>query len=340
MTVIHRLFVSIALVLGASLVGTPSFGAGAGAAPRTLSVPHPVERVVEVSDASRFERILAISDVHGMIEPLSRLLQASKVIDASGQWVAGRTLLVVVGDSIDKGPDSLPVIDLWMRLQNQAPGAGGRLLHLLGNHEAEFLASPTREKSSLLRDELLRRGLTLADLTDPARPRGAFLRSLPLAARVGRWLFCHAGWFPDLAWTGFAQKAKRVLDAQDYGHPFLAESDSILMAKNWWKQAETRQLLVARLQREGLFGVVQGHQPQAYGIKGRIGAVEGGHLVKIDTGMAPSAGAHAGEILSIPVPSQLQGLVFPRMQAIAPDGSVREIFPERVADVEPIAAPR
>ena len=55
---------------------------------------------------------------------------------------AGRRVLVVVADVIDKGDQSLASIDLLTALEAEALAAGGRVVVILGNHEAEFLADP------------------------------------------------------------------------------------------------------------------------------------------------------------------------------------------------------
>src|SRR6185312_2430271 len=160
--------------------------------------------VVEIADPSAYSQVLAISDVHGMRPALDALLQGAGVVDSSGRWKAGNSLLIVVGDSIDKGPQSLEVLDEWMALSAQASAAGGRVVHTLGNHEAEFLADPNdSRKAAELYAELKAKAVPVSDLTDPSRPYGKFLAGMPLAARVGRWLFCHAGLYPGPSWKEF-----------------------------------------------------------------------------------------------------------------------------------------
>ena len=48
--------------------------------------------------------------------------------------------LWVVGDLVDRGPDGVGVIDLLMRLQREAIGAGGRVEAVIGNHDIFLLA--------------------------------------------------------------------------------------------------------------------------------------------------------------------------------------------------------
>lgn len=277
--------------------------------------------VVEIKDPSAYGQVLAISDVHGMRSALDGLLKGAGVVDSGGRWAAGNSLLIVVGDSIDKGPESLEVLDAWMALSAQAAAAGGRVVHTLGNHEAEFLADPNNSrKAAELYAELKAKGVPVTDLTDPAKPYGKFLSEMPLAARVGRWIFCHAGFYPGPSWTEFSSAAGTALAAGSYGDTLLSADDSILEAKDWWKDSAARAALESRLEADGMYGLVQGHQPKAYGFPNRTGSLDGGRLVKIDNGMAPEAGSHAGSILRFTKPAQMNVSAPADMQVVGPDG--------------------
>ncbi len=278
--------------------------------------------VVEIPDVTPYTQVAALSDNHGMYENTNRLLQAAHLMDATGNWSGGKTLLLVVGDMIDKGPKSLEILDLYIRLTAQAPAQGGRVVCLLGNHEAEFLADPDNSKAVPLRAEMRAQDVALPLVAQADGPRGKFLRGLPLAARVGgRWLFCHAGWPPDMGWNAFAARAKSVLQAGNYADPLLSDPDSILEKRKWWDDDSEVAALEARLDKDGLFGVVFGHQPLAFGIAGDVGprSREDHRLVKIDCGMAPEAGAHPGKILVFSQPQELTFALPPtHMTSIGP----------------------
>ena len=278
--------------------------------------------VVEIADPSAYSQVLAVSDVHGMKPALDALLKGAGVVGPDGRWAAGNALLIVVGDSIDKGPRSLDVLDAWISLASQAASAGGRVVHALGNHEAEFLAAPgDSRKAAALYAELKARGIPPADLADPSKRYGKFLLSEPAAVRVGRWLFVHAGMYPGPDWASFSAAAASA----DYGDDLLTGDGSALEAKDWWKDPSARADLEARLDADGLYGVVQGHQPKAYGFPNAAGALDGGRLVKIDGGMAPEAGAHTGVVLRFPQPAQLKAAAVPDMEAVGPDGTAAPV---------------
>jgi hypothetical protein len=85
--------------------------------------------------------IYVTGDVHGHRAQLEAALREAELIDAAGAWTGGAAELWFLGDLVDRGPDSLGVIDLVMRLQTEATAAGGQVECLLGNHEVMFLAA-------------------------------------------------------------------------------------------------------------------------------------------------------------------------------------------------------
>jgi hypothetical protein len=264
---------------------------------------------VLIDDPGIYSRVLAVSDVHGMYTPLLQLLRENELVDDQSHWAGGKSLLIVIGDSIDKGPQSIEVLDLWIALSSEAAGAGGRVLVLLGNHEAEFLANPTdsNAKASELFAELQAKGIPVRELTDSNFPRGKFLRSLPVAARVGKWLFCHSGFYPAMSWHDFTAKMAELTEHDNYSNELLTGVDSILEAKKWWEiGSNTRTELLSRLKANDFEGVVFGHQPKALNVKGRIAMSEDGRLIKIDNGMAPEGGSHSGSLLLFPDPRELR----------------------------------
>lgn len=90
------------------------------------------------------DRVVALSDIHGAYEPMVRTLQHAGVIDDGLAWSGSTTHLVIVGDILDRGPESRKAMDLLMRLEEEAAAAGGRVHVLIGNHEAMNLVGDLR----------------------------------------------------------------------------------------------------------------------------------------------------------------------------------------------------
>lgn len=81
-------------------------------------------------------RIVAIGDLHGDCSAWRDVARAAHLIDAKNHWAGGNTVFVQNGDITDRGPDSLKIIRDLQRLQREAARAGGRVVVLVGNHEA------------------------------------------------------------------------------------------------------------------------------------------------------------------------------------------------------------
>jgi len=94
---------------------------------------------------SGVERIVAVSDIHGAYDALVATLQEADVVDNKLAWSGGKTHFVITGDVLDRGPDSRRVMDLIIRLEHEAPLAGGRVHQLLGNHEVMNLIGDLRD---------------------------------------------------------------------------------------------------------------------------------------------------------------------------------------------------
>ncbi len=91
------------------------------------------------------DRVVAVGDVHGSYEGLVSILQRAELIDDEAHWVGGASTLVQTGDLFDRGARVRDVLDLLMRLQDEAAAAGGRVIVLLGNHEGMNLTNFYRD---------------------------------------------------------------------------------------------------------------------------------------------------------------------------------------------------
>lgn len=90
------------------------------------------------------DRVVAIADIHGAYGAMVETLQRADVIDDELSWSGGGTHLVIVGDILDRGPRSRDAMDLLMRLEGEAEGAGGKVHVVIGNHESMNLIGDLR----------------------------------------------------------------------------------------------------------------------------------------------------------------------------------------------------
>ena len=90
------------------------------------------------------QRIVAVGDLHGDYSAWIEIARGAGLVDAANHWAGGKTVLVQLGDIADRGADSLKIIRSLQQLQAEAPKTGGRVVVVLGNHEAMNLLGDFR----------------------------------------------------------------------------------------------------------------------------------------------------------------------------------------------------
>ncbi|KAJ7542822.1 hypothetical protein O6H91_09G013400 [Diphasiastrum complanatum] len=91
-------------------------------------------------------RIVAVGDLHGDLEQTRRALRLAGVLSIEDQdhWVGGSTVLVQVGDLLDRGDDEIAIMSLLRYLSQQAGTKGGAVFQVNGNHETMNVAEDFR----------------------------------------------------------------------------------------------------------------------------------------------------------------------------------------------------
>jgi hypothetical protein len=80
-------------------------------------------------------RIVAFGDLHGDLDATRRALRLAGAIDEEDHWIGGKLVVVQTGDQIDRGNQEQAILDLFVRLAEEATQAGGAVHVLNGNHE-------------------------------------------------------------------------------------------------------------------------------------------------------------------------------------------------------------
>jgi Calcineurin-like phosphoesterase len=96
------------------------------------------------SAAAAPARIIVVGDLHGDFAAWQAIARAAGLVDPRGHWAAVRTTLVQLGDVTDRAPDSLKIIRSLQQLQREAPRKDGKVIVILGNHEAMNLLGDNR----------------------------------------------------------------------------------------------------------------------------------------------------------------------------------------------------
>ena len=133
---------------------------------------------------------MAVGDLHGDAAVFRCVLRLAGLFDEErGGWIGGNTVLVQIGDVLDRGDEELELLKLVRRLKSEASLSGGQVITMLGNHEVlnaagvTIYASPKSKLTFPSRETAFLAGGEIA----------AELATWPVACVVGDTAFCHAG---------------------------------------------------------------------------------------------------------------------------------------------------
>lgn len=160
------------------------------------------------SELAAVGRIIAIGDIHGDIDALRASLNRANVINKRGEWIGGDSIVVQVGDVLDRGGrgnstqtdeslEELQIFHTLYDLNTQAMNDGGRVISLIGNHELMNLIGDFRYVANTHlqgmggydgRKQLFKPGGPLA--------KKMACNSLGIV-KIGSWIFVHGGLLPE-----------------------------------------------------------------------------------------------------------------------------------------------
>ncbi|XP_065848107.1 shewanella-like protein phosphatase 1 isoform X2 [Euphorbia lathyris] len=82
-------------------------------------------------------RLVAVGDLHGDLDQARNALEIAGVLssDEDDLWIGGETVLIQLGDILDRGEDEIAILSLLRSLDIQAKAQGGAVFQVNGNHE-------------------------------------------------------------------------------------------------------------------------------------------------------------------------------------------------------------
>ncbi len=137
-------------------------------------------------------RIVVVGDLLGDRARSERALSLAGVTSPEGRWTGGSAVLVQLGDLIDPGPDTKAVLERWKALADEAAAAGGRVVVLLGEHEALDLLGDWKQLAPADIRSFGDVGARKEALSERA-PLGTWLRSRDAAVEIAGSVFVHGG---------------------------------------------------------------------------------------------------------------------------------------------------
>ena len=157
----------------------------------------------------KVNRIVVIGDLHGDLFAMLYALYIAGVINEYSEWIGSDTVVVQLGDQIDKGgrglssvdntndpTEELRIMEYMHHLHFEAKEQGGAVYNLLGNHELMNILGDFRYATgehvmgfggNSVRKELF-------------KPGGVIAKKLACNTngilKIGDWVFVHAGLLP------------------------------------------------------------------------------------------------------------------------------------------------
>lgn len=192
----------------------PDGGGGTAALHRTRIWAEPPPAEV---DLTGHDSVFVFGDVHGEFDRVLWLLRLADLIDAELHWTGGSAAVAFLGDLFDRGEDVTRLLWFIYGLEREAEAAGGRVITLLGNHEAMVLTGDLRylaPKEEMISD---RHGMHYETMFDPERSvLGRWIAAKPGLVRLDDLLLAHGGVSP--AYVDYSLEAY-----QDTLATFIAE---------------------------------------------------------------------------------------------------------------------
>lgn len=190
-------------------------GAGEAAAlhrTRIRAEPPPAE-----IDLTGHDSVFVFGDVHGEFDRVVSLLRLAGLIDAELRWTGGGAVVAFLGDLFDRGHDVTRLLWFVYGLEREAREAGGRVITLLGNHEAMVLSGDLRYVAPKEQTIADLHGMSYETLFDPDRSvLGRWIAAKPGLVRLEDLLFAHGGVSP-------AYVDSSLEEYQDTLETFIAE---------------------------------------------------------------------------------------------------------------------
>lgn len=178
----------------------------------------PVRPVPTPTTLPGVQRLIGIGDVHGDFDAARAVLRLAGVLDNSDHWIGGETVVVQVGDQLDRGDGEQAILELFEQLAEEAFAAGGGFYPLIGNHESMNVQLDLRYVTEggfkdfaefddgsawLKKYDEAERGRVAAFA--PGGPMANILAQHNVVQVVGDTLFVHGGIVPSVATYGIAQ---------------------------------------------------------------------------------------------------------------------------------------
>jgi protein phosphatase len=233
---------------------------------------HPILPISDGEMTARFSGVTAIGDVHGMYQSMLTAIS----------WARDRNrFIVLMGDVIDYGPDTLKVADEVYRLV-----MGGEAIMVLGNHERKIMKWIDGDRVRLSEgNRVTTTALTALSESNRTKWIGRFrglYQNASILKRIKNVTFAHAG-----VYEGFWKGEPMNRAAENMA--FFGETDEVRSAPDrrvpafsWVERIPTAQYAVVGHDRRAPYPFVETNTLGGAAIFLDTGSGKGGQLSSVD----------------------------------------------------------
>ena len=249
-------------------------------------------------------RVIVIGDLHGDWNSTVNCLYRAGVITKELRWVGGDTVVIQMGDQVDRGGrgynindenSDLAIINLFADLHLQAMRANGGVYSLIGNHELMNVMGNFTYTSPLgLKEYGGKNGRY--QLFKPGGYIAQLLSNRNVIMKIGDWLFVHGGINHNIINNYSIQSINKLMKIYLLGYKKLENNDkfkrlfleehSLLWNREFAEDNVNCNNVMKSLKILKSKFMVIGHTPQQNGIN----SVCNNRLWRVDTGMSQAFG--------------------------------------------------
>ncbi|VWU51512.1 shewanella-like protein phosphatase 2 [Hepatocystis sp. ex Piliocolobus tephrosceles] len=153
--------------------------------------------IVDYSNIKWKNNLYSISDLHGDMNALLKILKNEKIIDNSNNILKKDTLVVITGDVLDPNYDDINILFFIEDYNIKGKSMNSKIIMLLGNHEINNICLKFKNRESDQdkynnRNELFKKNKSVYNI----------LINYPIVIKINNIIFSHAGVLPFYAYYG------------------------------------------------------------------------------------------------------------------------------------------
>jgi len=260
------------------------------------------------------KRIIAIGDLHGDYKAAIISLQKANLIDKKKKWIGGDTVVIQLGDQVDRGgrlngnnDDSLidedsefKIMNLFDRLHKDAKKVGGSVYSLIGNHELMNVLGDFTYTSALGIKHFGNEKKRYDQFKSGGKIAIKMSKTRVVIIKIGDWIFVHGGITPKIAkkykipyindlMNKYLLGDEKLVKEKSFRELFL-NNGSLLWTRRYSDENPDCKSLSETLSLMSAKKMVVGHTPQ-----NDINCKCKNNIWRVDTGMSQAFGKRNGK---------------------------------------------